>query len=64
MLKRGYLATNSVYVSTAHNKELVDKYIGHLDEIFSQIKRCENEDMDINDLLESKICHSEFKRLN
>ena len=64
MLKKGYLASNAAYVSFVHNKDLVDKYIDNLNEVFKLIKSCENDDLNIDDLLENSICHSEFTRLN
>ncbi|MDC6455600.1 aminotransferase class III-fold pyridoxal phosphate-dependent enzyme [Candidatus Pseudothioglobus singularis] len=63
MLKKGYLAANSVYVCTEHKKEVVDEYFAELDPIFSLIKECE-QGLDVNTLLESSLCHSGFKRLN
>mgnify|MGYP006157617619 CR=1 FL=1 len=63
MLKKGYLAANSVYTCTAHTIELVDGYFGELDPIFATIKDCE-EGLDVNTLLEGPLCHSGFKRLN
>jgi glutamate-1-semialdehyde 2,1-aminomutase len=63
MLKKGYLASNSVYACTEHTQELVDGYFVELDPIFATIKECEN-GLDINSLLEGPVCHSGFKRLN
>jgi glutamate-1-semialdehyde 2,1-aminomutase len=63
MLKKGYLATNSVYACTEHTQELVDGYFSELEPIFAIIKECE-EGLDVNTLLEGPLCHSEFKRLN
>ena len=63
MLKKGYLAANSIYVCTEHSQELINEYFELLDPIFSLIKDCE-EGLDINTLLEGPNCHSGFKRLN
>ena len=63
MLKKGYLAANSVYACTEHTQELVDGYFAELDPIFAIIRECE-EGLDINTLLEGPVCHSGFKRLN
>jgi glutamate-1-semialdehyde 2,1-aminomutase len=63
MLKKGYLAGNSVYVCTEHKKKVVDGYFSELDSIFKIIKKCED-GMDINLLLEGPVCHNGFKRLN
>ncbi len=63
MLKSGYLAANSVYVSTAHTDEIVDGYFEALDPVFGLIADCEN-GRAITDLLDGPICHSGFNRLN
>jgi glutamate-1-semialdehyde 2,1-aminomutase len=63
MLKKGYLAANSVYACTEHTQELVDGYFAELDPIFATIKECED-GLDINSLLEGPLCHSGFTRLN
>jgi glutamate-1-semialdehyde 2,1-aminomutase len=63
MLKKGYLAANSVYACTEHTQELVDGYFSELDPIFAIIRECE-EGLDVNTLLEGPVCHSGFKRLN
>ena len=63
MLKKGYLAANSVYACTEHSEECIDGYFDELDPIFRIIKKCED-GMDINSILEGPLCHSGFKRLN
>jgi glutamate-1-semialdehyde 2,1-aminomutase len=63
MLANGYLAGNSVYVSTAHTPEIIDGYFETLDPLFSLIKECE-EGRDVMTLLKGQVCHSGFKRLN
>lgn len=64
MLKKGYLAANLLFVSTEHTYETIDNYLFELDLIFQVISQCENEDRKIDDILESSVCHSGFKRLN
>lgn len=63
MLKKGYLAANSIYVCVAHTQDLIDRYFAELDPIFAIIKECE-QGLDIVSILESPQCHSGFKRLN
>jgi glutamate-1-semialdehyde 2,1-aminomutase len=63
MLKKGYLASNSIYVSTEHTNEILDNYFDELNEIFLLIKECES-GRDVFSLLEGPVCHSGFKRLN
>jgi len=64
MLKKGFLASTSVYVCVSHTNEILDAYFCELDKIFNKIESCESEGNDITNLLESPICHSGFKRLN
>ena len=63
MLKKGYLAANSVYACTEHKQEIVGGYFAELDPIFGTIKQCED-GLDVSTLLEGPLCHSGFKRLN
>jgi len=63
MLKKGVLASNSVYVSTEHTKIIIDEYFLKLDSIFSTIGECEKGG-DIYSLIEGPLSHSGFSRLN
>jgi len=63
MLKKGYLASSSVYACIDHKEEIVNGYFSALDPIFESIRKCED-GLDVNTLLESPLCHSGFKRLN
>lgn len=64
MLKRGYLAATSIYVSVVHTKEILDGYFENLAEIFKIIESCENGQNNIESLLNGPVCHGGFKRLN
>jgi len=63
MLKKGFLAANSTYVSISHSQEIVDRYIELLDPIFGLISECE-QGRDIDSLIDDEICHTGFERLN
>ena len=63
MMKKGYLASNSVYACTEHTDEILDAYFEELSKIFPIIKDCET-GRDVLALLEGPICHAGFKRLN
>ena len=63
MLKRGYLASTSVHVSTAHTAETVDRYFAALDPVFALIRECED-GRPVESLLEGPVCDSGFRRLN
>jgi len=63
MLKRKYIASNSIYLSYAHKDVEIQKYLRIIDEVFKYIKEC----IDTNtvlDVLETKIKNEGFKRLN
>ena len=64
MLKKGFLASNLVFISYAHNEKVIEEYKNNLQSIFKTIGECENEQRNIDDLLENEVCHSTFKRLN
>ena len=63
MLDKGYLASNIVFPSLAHNQEIIDGYFHALDPIFAAIKQCE-EGRDVYSLLRGPVCHAGFQRLN
>jgi glutamate-1-semialdehyde 2,1-aminomutase len=63
MLKKGYLAATSCYVSLAHTQDVIEPYLDALDGIFAQIAECEA-GRDVDELLEGPVCHSGFRRLN
>ncbi|MFX1238881.1 MAG: aminotransferase class III-fold pyridoxal phosphate-dependent enzyme [Promethearchaeota archaeon] len=62
MLKRGYLASNSVYVSFSHTEEHVHNYIKNIDEVFGIIRKAIKDD-NVNSLLQGPIAYDGFKRL-
>ena len=63
MLKKGFLASNSIYVSIAHNKSILDNYFYELENVFKLIQNCEN-GYKIEKILKHPICISDFQRLN
>jgi glutamate-1-semialdehyde 2,1-aminomutase len=63
MLKKGYLAATSCYVSLAHTQEVIEPYLGEMDGIFALIAECE-QGRPVEELLEGPVCHGGFKRLN
>jgi len=64
MLRKGYLAGNSLYACVAHTMEIVDGYFDALDPIFATIKNCEDGQQNVASLLKGPVCHAGFKRLN
>ena len=63
MLKRGYIATPSVYVSYCNTPEIIDTSLEQVNEVFGIIKQTINND-NVAELLESPVCHSGFQRIN
>ena len=63
MLKKGYLASNNIYVSISHSKNIVDDYLFEMEKIFKVIKGCED-GKDIDSYLDGAISHNGFERLN
>ena len=41
MLKKGFLAKNSIYVSTSHSERLIKKYLYNLENIFINLGKLE-----------------------
>ena len=64
MLKYGFLATTTCYLSMAHNKSIIDEYAYHLKKVFETISECEKGYKNIRSLLEGDLCHEGFTRLN
>ena len=63
MLKRGFLASNLIYLNIHHNKKIVNLYLKNLEIVFKSlsknIKLKKNKSM-----LNGPVCHGTFKRLN
>ena len=57
MLKKGFLASNIIFLSIAHTRKIIDNYLLNLEIILKMTKK--NKDFK----LMGKICHSTFKRL-
>jgi len=63
MLKRGFLASSTIYVSIAHTDQIIDLFLGLADEVFGCISAAMKEGK-LASLLNGPVCHSGFKRLN
>ena len=63
MLKKNYLASTLTYLSTAHSKSIINKYIEDLESIFKILGECENGNK-IEKYLNTEVCEKGFKRLN
>ena len=63
MLKRGFLASNSVYVSVSHNKNILNNYFKNLETVIKILKNNISK-TGLNNLLEQPTKANMFKRLN
>ncbi len=63
MLKKGFLASNLLFVSTAHTNGVINEYFDKLYDVFKLIKNCQTK-KSVLQSLEGPVCHSGFKRLN
>ena len=64
MFKNGYIAKNSVYISTTNNQKILKNYYNIIENCFSLIKKHESKKIDIKRILKSKTSLNTFKRLN
>jgi glutamate-1-semialdehyde aminotransferase len=62
MLEKGFLATNSVYVSYSHQKSDIDEYLTCVDDAFKKI-HTGIENNSIKNMLKGPVKHSGFQRL-
>ncbi|MBI5221599.1 MAG: aminotransferase class III-fold pyridoxal phosphate-dependent enzyme [Candidatus Magasanikbacteria bacterium] len=62
MLRRGFLASLSVYLSFAHKEHHIKKYLKSVDEVFGIIKEA-IDNKNVEKLLEGPVAHSGFARL-
>lgn len=62
MLKRGYLASTSVYVSYAHNKKIIDNYLNAVDECFMILAHAV-ENKNEEELLMTRVRSDSFNRV-
>lgn len=62
MLRRGFLASGSVYVSYAHTKKHVKKYLSAVDEVFALLAEAIKKNT-VTFLLQGPVAHSGFQRL-
>lgn len=63
MLKKGFLASTTIYISTEHKNYILKKYFKILDNIFKIISKCEN-GSDVYVYLNNMISEKKFSRLN
>jgi len=63
MLKKNFLATNSLYVSIEHTDKILKKYFLYLEEVFKKIE-ISNRENNSNKYLKGSVCKSNISRMN
>ena len=63
MLKKNFLATNSLYVSIEHTDKILKKYFLYLEEVFKKIE-ISNMENNSNKYLKGSVCKSNISRMN
>jgi glutamate-1-semialdehyde aminotransferase len=53
MLKKNILASNAVYTCINHSDKILSNYFDKLNDIFKMINKCENQEENIHNLLET-----------
>ena len=56
MLKRKILASNAIYCSISHNKNLLENYFNILNDLFIKISKFERNSENFNKVMETKTC--------
>jgi len=64
MLKRGYLASSSVYSTIAHSDDVIKDYLENLGMVFNTLSQYADDPDGIRSLLEGPVSHTGFQRLN
>ena len=55
-LKKGFLASNSIYLSISHNDKIIESYLDILESIFRKIKISLDKKIDPKNLLNGPVC--------
>jgi len=61
-LKKGYLTSNLLFLSTAHSKEVISNYADEFRLVGYKIKKAIERNC-LAELLDGPVCHSGFERL-
>lgn len=62
MLKKGYLASTSIYLSRSHTKEIIDEYLYNLEDVFKEMYELISKNK-IRNKLKTKVRSDAFARL-
>ena len=62
MLEKGFLATTYIFISTAHKKKIIDKYLDTLDDVFKEISKHENKIINIKETENFYLLTKNFRK--
>jgi len=62
MLKIGFLASTTIYLSVAHTEKIIRNYCDKFSEIGKKLEAAIISDS-VEEMLDGEVCHSDFKRL-
>ena len=63
-MKKGILATTTIYICIYHNDFILKKYFKELARVFKVISMSEKGNLNIYNELETEISYNKFERLN
>ena len=61
MIKKNFLATNTIYPCIKHTDNILDKYFDNLERIMKIVSICENDGHDIRKFLKTDLSDKDFK---
>ena len=64
MLKKNILATNTIYVSTAHTRKIILNYLKEFEIIIKKISKFKKKQIKSKSILKGPVSQSTFSRLN
>ncbi len=64
MIKKNFLATNTIYPCIKHTDNILDKYFDNLERIMKIVSICENDGHDIRKFLKTDLSDKDFQRYN
>ena len=63
MLMRGYLASNAVFASVAHDDKVLDRYAEAIEATLAEVSMVIKRGETFRENLSSEVCHSHFRRI-
>jgi glutamate-1-semialdehyde 2,1-aminomutase len=64
MLKKNFLTSNTIYLSTTHTNKIINQYLIEFEKIFHKISKFNEQEIKSKNILEGPVSKSTFSRLN